>query len=290
VTNYIMKAARKAFRSALRIKAHRAVSRLHEHKLETAQKLALALEATLDGLIDPQERVWIDRIEAQRERLDSSTTEITVVIYGVTSPDLNLTAEEMYEGTTITKTVGDICRGASKPYFWAFLLLRLIREFKPAVCLELGTCLGISTAYQACALKLNKAGKVVTLEGAEPLASLARENFQQLGLDNISTVVGRFQDTLDAVLGDYGPIDFAFIDGHHDEKATLAYFEQIKTFLTEKAVLVFDDISWSDGMKRAWKAITEDHNIKVAVDMREVGICIIDHGMSEKLEIDIRLF
>jgi hypothetical protein len=286
--NYFRKAARRAFRSVLRVRALRTISRLHDRGHDAAQTLARALKATMDGCIDRQERVWIDRIEAQRDKLNSSTKEISVVIYGVTSPELNLTAEEMYAGTTITKTIGEICSGASKPYFWAFLLLRLVREFKPSVCLELGTCLGISTAFQGCALKLNERGAVVTLEGSDTLASLAMENFRQLGLDNVTTVVGRFQDSLDAVLSDYKSIDFAFIDGHHDEKATLAYFAKIKPFLTDKAVLVFDDISWSDGMKRAWKAIAADADVKIALDMWEIGICVIDGGMREKLEYKIR--
>jgi predicted O-methyltransferase YrrM len=86
----------------------------------------------------------------------------------------------------------------------------------------LGTCLGISTSYLAAALKLNLAGSVVTLEGAETKARLAAQNFRELGLSNVCTIVGRFQDTLDDVLE---PIKFAFIDGHHEESATLAYFE-----------------------------------------------------------------
>ena len=80
---------------------------------------------SLKNKADPEEKAWIEKNEALREKLNSTTTEISVVIYGVTSPDLNLTAEEMYKGTTITKTIGEICRGASKPYFWAFLLFRL---------------------------------------------------------------------------------------------------------------------------------------------------------------------
>ena len=70
-------------------------------------------------------------------------------------------------------------------------------------------------------------------------------------------------------------IDYAFIDGHHDQDATIDYFRQIKPHLSPNAVLVFDDISWSDGMKKAWKTIKNDKDIEVYVDLFVVGVCIV---------------
>jgi predicted O-methyltransferase YrrM len=149
--------------------------------------------------------------------------------------------------------------------------------------LELGTALGISTAYQAAALALNRQGRILTLEGAGSLASLARENFGRLGLENIEIVVGPFQDTLQDVLDQNGAIDYVFIDGHHDERATLAYFRQICPHLTEGAILVFDDISWSAGMRRAWNTINRDRCLKACVDLIRVGICI--SAKSARMEV-----
>ena len=98
------------------------------------------------------------------------------------------------KGRVITKAIGDACK-TSKSHFWSFLLFKLIREFKPSTCLELGTALGISACYQAAALKLNQAGNLTTLEGADSLALIAKQHFQALGLDNVRVVIGRFQDT-----------------------------------------------------------------------------------------------
>jgi predicted O-methyltransferase YrrM len=193
----------------------------------------------------------------------------------------------MDRGIVVTRTVGEVCRGASKPYFWSLLLFKLIRKFRPCFCLELGTCLGISTSFQAAALKLNGMGKIVTLEGAKSLASLAERHFQALGLDNANIVIGRFQDTLGEVLNAYKSVDYVFIDGHHDEKATLAYYEQIKPFLSERALLVFDDISWSEGMKGAWKTIMADERVKISVDLRQIGVCIIDSRIDGRKNIMI---
>jgi hypothetical protein len=66
----------------------------------------------------------------------------------------------MNRGKVVTRTVGEVSKGASKPYFWSLLLFKLIRKFRPSICLELGTCLGISASFQAAALKLNGIGKI----------------------------------------------------------------------------------------------------------------------------------
>ena len=71
------------------------------------------------------------------------------------------------------------------------------------------------------------------------------------------------------------PIDYAFIDGHHDEKATISYFEKVMPHLSKNAILVFDDISWSDGMRRAWKHIEKNKLIKISLNLGVVGVCVV---------------
>ena len=238
--------------------------------------LANILKSTLKNDLLPEEKVWIDKIEQLRDNLNASTTEISIVDYGAGKSDELRTQQDMYAGKTAITTVGEVCRFGSKSPFWLFLLFNLVREFKPTVCIELGTCLGISASYQAAALSLNKAGKIVTIEGAKILAKYAKQNIETIGIENVRVVTGRFQDVLGEVLNESRPVDFAFIDGHHDEKATMIYFNKIIPFLANQGVvLVFDDISWSSGMKRAWKKIKGDDRVKISVDLRKVGICLM---------------
>lgn len=245
-----------------------------EREPDSASKgVARAIAAALADQADVEERRWVDRIEELRRRLSSSTEELTLVDFGAVSPEEDRSEGEMARGVEVTRTVGEICRSASKPPRWAFLLLKLVRELRPKSCVELGTSLGISTAYQSAALELNQHGRLVSLEGAEPVAARARENLEGLGLARAQIVTGRFQDTLDGVLRDQAPVDYAFVDGHHDRDATLAYFEQFVPALAPNALLVFDDISWSKGMKEAWEKIRTDPRIGLSVDLFKVGIC-----------------
>lgn len=280
--NTFLRVVTRLHRTISKVSVEKELSRLYAEDDMVVRSLARAFDAVLKNSVSPQERVWVEKIESLRHRLESSPHEISITDYGAGSRHLALTAEEMYRGRVVTSTTGEVCRRGSKSYRWALLLFKLIRELKPSVCVELGTSLGISAAYQAAALELNRKGKIVSLEGAESLALLAKENLEQLGLARVIVVIGRFQDTLESVLREYAPIEFAFVDGHHVEHATLAYFEQIFPSLSENAVLVFDDIAWSEGMKRAWSTIMEDKRVGVCVDLVTVGICIPARSPGEK--------
>jgi len=273
-----------------RYQAEIKLSQLRNIKKPTAEKIANAIRDTLKNDLDPDEKKWIDKIEEKRNALNSSTTKISITDFGARNQNLALSKDEMYQGVTKDTTIGETCQNASKPYFWLLLLFKLIREFKPSNSVELGTCLGISGAYQASAQKLNKRGRLITLEGAKSLASLAEKNFQQLGLDNAQVVSGRFQDNLDIVLTENKPIDYAFIDGHHDEKATLSYFEKFIPHLSKNSIIVFDDISWSDGMRHAWSNIKKNKVVKISLDLGVIGICVLDENIDEKYCFRIPMF
>ncbi len=232
-------------------------------------------EAALSGAPRPAEVVPLTRIEDLRSELLASEEPLEVLDFGAGGADLELTPEEMASGRVLTSTRAEVCRVTSKPATWARVLFRLARERRPVSCLELGTSLGISTAYQATALELNGAGRIISLEGAPAVAGLARENLSRLGLTQRAEVrVGRFEDTLPAALADAAPLDYVFVDGHHDERATLAYFETIVPATAPGALLAFDDVEWSAGMRRAWQAIANDRRLTSAASTGQIGFAL----------------
>jgi predicted O-methyltransferase YrrM len=250
--------------------AQRMLGQLRFINHQPERLLAEAIATFLHRSASSEEQKWIDRIESLRQEMAASSEKIPVIDYGV--------HRDSPSGATVERGVAQICRAAATSPLWGPLMFGLIRQFEPNTCLELGTSLGISAAYQGAALELNRSGRLVTLEGAPAVADLAARNFARLGIHRIETIPGRFQDTLDGVLARLGSIDFAFIDGHHDEHATQVYFEKILPYLTTKAVVVFDDVSWTPGMRLAWERIIENSNIATALDMSKVGICILDRS------------
>jgi predicted O-methyltransferase YrrM len=244
-----------------------------DRKQPGADKIRRAVRQTLYRKTAPEERLRIEKIEDIRKRFAADSTPVDVTDYGAGDPDSQRSEAEMAEGQTQTTTYSAISMG-SKPPLWAHLLFQLVREFRPNCVLELGTCIGISAAYQATAQKLNGKGRLVTLEGSQAIASLAEKNLDSLRLDNAAVVCGKFSDSLPCVLKGHPAPDYVFIDGHHDEKATIGYYEQLLPALSPGAILIFDDISWSEGMKRAWKKISRDKNTVCSINLRMIGICL----------------
>ncbi|OGW74658.1 MAG: hypothetical protein A2Z72_01035 [Omnitrophica bacterium RBG_13_46_9] len=267
-------------------KAERSMTRIYGKEDTASKTLASNLVAALTRDASREEAAWVENIESLRKELSDSPSKITIVDYGAGQKCLNPDSgpEEMGREKVVTKTIGDTCQTVCKR---VLLLFRLVREFRPSLCLELGTGLGISAAYQTAALELNGHGRLVTVEGAENLASLARENFKRLGLNRVGVVVGRFQDKLDGLLREYAPVDFAFIDGHHYERATLSYFEKVLPFLSEGGLLVFDNIIWSKGMMRAWRKIASDRRIGLSIDLVKIGICVKANFLRYKRHFNI---
>jgi predicted O-methyltransferase YrrM len=256
----VHRALRKLERLAYRALLTRAeLARMLRAPSPRLRQLAHAAQATLDHEIEAAEAQQIDAIEALRRELSTST----------------LPADATY-------SIGELCRAASKSPLWTLLLFEIVRACRPTRCLELGTCLGISAAYQAAALQLNGRGLLVSLEGSEPRARLARQNLRKLGLDDATVVTGRFQDLLPEVLEEHAPFDYVFIDGHHQEDATLSYFDRIAPCLSPGAIVVLDDIGWSAGMQRAWQAVRTRDGVAASIDLFLVGICVIgDDGNAE---------
>ncbi len=254
------------YRRAMR----RAAAQLRALGGEFNLRVAEGLDLAGRGWMDAGERAWADRVEALRRKVYAASGDIALPDFGAGYDG----GASGGAGRTISRNLGDFARGGSSPPVWAVMHLRMVRALRPEACLELGTCVGISCAYQAAGLRLNGAGRIYTHEGAPAVAEVARGHFAALGLDNVEVVVGPFQRTLAATLEKAPPPAYVFIDGHHDEQATWDYFNQVEPFLADEAVVVFDDIAWSAGMKRVWRRLAADPRMAAAFDLRHLGLCV----------------
>lgn len=245
-----------------------AIRQLKRSTRPEAAGLRESLERGWRGRLDADERAWVERIEALRERVDGSPD-----IIRTTGPEWS---GDPADARVVEVPLGELSRTASKRPLSARVLLSLIRQFRPTTCVELGSCVGISAAYQAAALALNDGdGRLISCEASKERIGAASRHLAELGLHNVRLVQGRFQDTLQSTVRALpGPIDYAFIDGHHDEAATLAYFRQLLPFAAPSAVFVFDDIHWSAGMERAWATLAADTALVIAIDVRDMGIAM----------------
>ena len=138
-----------------------------------------------------------DEIESIRAKLLLTKKTITVNDYGAGSK----------KSSKHSRKICDIAKTSLKRPKHSQLLYRLIYHFKPTTILELGTSLGISTAYMA---KANPKAKVISFEGAEELAKVAEINIKKLNIYNTKLVTGNFDNTLKKELKEHNQLDFVF--------------------------------------------------------------------------------
>ena len=167
------------------------------------------------------------------------------------------------------KTVGNIARHAVQRKKYRELLFRMVRKYRPKTVIELGTSLGVTTCYLNAGLDPD--ANLYSLEGDPVILDFAVENVLPKSRQLI-TVLGNFDQTLPALLAEIPKVDFVYLDGNHTYEATKRYFNMLVPYLSENAILVFDDIYWSDGMKKAWVEIVNDTRSQFTVDLFQLGI------------------
>ncbi len=201
-----------------------------------------------------------DAIEARRQELLTDSTQIEVTDFGAGSR------------TRVgrTRRLQDIARTAAKPPRLAQLLFRLVNHFRPRTVVELGTSLGLTTAYLSAA---DSRARVLTFEGCPQTAAIARETFSRLDLTKVELVAGNLDDTLAPTLAALTqPVDFAFFDGNHRLEPTLRYFELLNQHRTEHSVFVLDDIHWSAEMEQAWGTVQQHPDVALTIDLFYIGL------------------
>jgi predicted O-methyltransferase YrrM len=214
-------------------------------------------------------------IEKLRKRLLSDNTAVPIEDYGARSSRQPIAS----------CSVAGITANAAKSPRYAQLLYRIVKYYGPHYVLELGTSLGISTAYLAAG---DERSAVITGEGNHMVAALAKNNFKGLGLKNIRIVTGNFDNTLPGMIAVLPQVDLAFIDGNHREDPTLNYFKHLLDSISPSSILIFDDIYWSGEMESAWKRIQEHPSVMLTIDLFRIGIVFFRPEFKVKQHFRIR--
>jgi predicted O-methyltransferase YrrM len=204
-------------------------------------------------------------IEYLRQSLLKDRRKITVTDFGT--------------GKSRERTIKSIARSSLKEAEYGRLFLRIINYCGCRNVLELGTSLGITTAYLASGAK-NIA--CTTIEGCPETAKVAIAGFEKLKLDNINLVLGNLDEVLLPQLEKNSGLDFVFIDANHRYEALMRYFEQLLPNLNDNSMLIVDDLYWSAGMEDAWNAIKQHPKVMVTIDLFQLGIVFFNPHLNKK--------
>ena len=235
--------------------------------------------------------IW-GEIERCREKMLRDERELEFVDYGsaIKSRSLENGSEAVCRlEYRDTRRVCDIARRSLAKRKYAQMLSRLVNwlgashslengsgtacslEFRGLTIVELGTSLGVTTAYMAA---MDSRNRVVTFEGCEAVANIAKENWKALNINNIECRVGKID--VEELVRDIEHLDVAFIDANHTYEGTCKYFDVLAGKVREKSVIVVDDIHYSEEMEKAWKAICADERVTSTIDLYQMGLVFFD--------------
>lgn len=206
-------------------------------------------------------------IERRRSLLATCQDVLDVVDYG---------SRGSKEGAHELRRVCDIANGHLESPRVGQILFRLVhfmgqQEKRPLEILELGTSLGITTAYLA---SVDSRNSVMTLEGSEAVLALAQGVWRALKLENIAWQQGNIDNTLFKCARER--LDIAYVDANHTYEATMRYVQYLLPRLTERGVVVIDDIHYSEDMERAWQELKQDKQVTTSMDLYHIGMLFVN--------------
>ncbi len=203
--------------------------------------------------------------------------------------DLIILVQDFGAGSRVFKSnarqISKVAKTAGITKKHAELLYRISSYLKPKNILELGTSLGMATS----ALSLgNLKGDIVTIEGCQETAQVAKAQFEHFQLKNIELINSEFNIALNLEKIRETKFDLVYIDGNHNKKATLDYFNILLSNINNDSIMIFDDIHWSKDMTEAWEAIKQHPQVKVTVDIFYWGL-VFFRKEQEKEHFSIRV-
>lgn len=220
-----------------------------------AFQLACSLRRAVDNSFSEEVYEAFDRIEAIRRRYAHREID----------PDVPATQAQLERWAQ---------RGSNRAR-WGRLLYAVVEGMEPKTCVEFGGLIGLSASYQALGLAHNGGGRIQTIEQRPAGIQLAREHFEELDLlDHAEMLGGDFFERLPEVK-DREPIDYVFIDGDHTIDQTLRLFHELLPHLSDRALVVLDDITWSRGMRKAWRLIQRHPKVSLSVDLFNLGVLLV---------------
>ena len=191
-------------------------------------------------------------IESLRSELKTNTEVLPVVDYGAGSTGSN-------------STICGIARNSLKRPKHARALAALSAHISSTSILELGTSLGLTSAYIA-----RHTESITTVEGNPHILTLAQSHWARLGIANVRSFSGEF-DAMWEAFSDR-KYDLIFIDGNHRGDALIRYVDKSLPLLHPDGVIVCDDIHWSPDMEEAWEHLCSMSEWTVQVDAFEWGL------------------
>ncbi len=147
----------------------------------------------------------------------------------------------------------------------------LVRKRRPSLIVEIGTAFGLSGMHWLSGIKETGVGHLLTFEPNALWAGQAEENLRSVDT-RFTLVRGTFEDHVAQQLKPGNHMDIALIDAIHTSAFVLPEFEMVLKHAVPGALILIDDIDFSDDMRDCWKTLWNDPRVLAAVSFGRLGV------------------
>jgi len=244
--------ARKIFRTTVRPLAAARLSAFWRTGLPDVFRPPL--EFLVRGETSAKDRQVQARVEKRRAEIERSGRPFQVI---------------SNSGGLIERSARDVTRFSCVSPEWGMFLYLCAKAFRSQTIVELGTSLGISSSY----LVSSFCEQFVGIEGSKQLAKIAKRNV--LSISPTATVVHAMVDEiLEELISRWAAeLDLLYVDANHNFEPTLRYMDRFAPHLKPGALVIFDDIHWSEEMWEAWRILQNRQGFSHALDLGRFGLC-----------------
>jgi predicted O-methyltransferase YrrM len=181
----------------------------------------------------------------------------------------------LYDDTTPhgSSTVRTIAMKGSNPRAVAELLYWVASASGASLALELGTLLGVSSAYLA--VGLHSTGRVVTVDMNERHVVRAREFLRDAGVaDAVEVHQGHFTGADMERIVKERRFGLIYKDGAHNQAATRIFFDDCCRWAAPGAIILLDDVHRPE-LARAWASIGAVLDVTFCMTTGRTGIACL---------------
>jgi len=140
----------------------------------------------------------------------------------------------------------------------------LTRARQPNRVLEIGTGFGVSGMYWLSGLEENSRGELVTFEANPQWQQIAARNLAEVSPRHTS-ICGAFEESfLDL---QERSVDIAFVDAIHTPEAVENQLSILRQFLCSGALVLIDDIRFSEEMHEHWRIVAQRPEYRAAFEI-----------------------
>ncbi|MER9565873.1 class I SAM-dependent methyltransferase [Mesorhizobium sp. M0571] len=201
---------------------------------------------------------WASRLPSLDRQIISTFNEIEAIATETQS----LGEKPLWEGfsqvknyptnTTTGRTSNQVRTSSDVGNFYAWAAI----DKKPNLIVEFGTAFGVSGMYWLAGIEANGSGHLLTFEPNHAWADIAKSNLSRIS-DKFTLTIGTFEDNLAVVDQFPAKIDMAFIDAIHTSEFVFAQLDLVERRCAPGAIIILDDITFSDDMRACWKAVSQ---------------------------------